>query len=109
MITEKAEGILNRVYQRVAELKSHECTKRKVLENLNKLYSYGRELEDEKSWQVREASSILLRGFDDLTEGTLISDRLLLARYEMQGHTEDLIAVYLEFISVLESCEPIQA
>lgn len=102
MLTEKSVSILERVKQRVRELHSADCTRQLILENLNKLYCYGRELEDENSVQVRDAALILLRGFESLTIGTLMEDRLYLARYEMQGSKDDLIAVYRKFIDSLE-------
>jgi hypothetical protein len=94
-----AFAIVTRMEERLMELEHPDCTSKKVLECLAKLYYYAGDLEPHYHWwQVKRASNILIKGFKRLTEGTRMGDRLCLAKYEMQGTKSDLIIVYKKFI-----------
>jgi len=94
-----AFAIVTRMEQGLMELEHPDCTSKKVLECLSKLYYYAVDLEPHCHWwQVKRAYNILMKGFKRLTEGTRMCDRLYLAKYEMQGTKSDLIIVYKKFI-----------
>lgn len=91
--------VVTRMEQRLFELEHPECNHECVLEGLAKLYSYSIELEPYLYWwQLKRAYNILIKGFKGLTYGTRMSDRLNLAKWEMQGTKADLIIVYKKFI-----------
>lgn len=94
-----AFNIVERMEQRLNDLTRDDCPKQEVLENLAKLYYYHVDLQPHFHWkQIKRASNKMLRGFKRLTEGTRMSDRLQLAKYEMQGSKAELICIYRQFI-----------
>ena len=103
MMNSEVKAIVDRIEERLIELRQPEVSQQLLLENVSKLYAYAQDLQPHNHWkEVKRGQNVLLKGFKNLTVGTRLSDRLHLAKYEIQGNKDDIILAYKKFLRVMK-------